>query len=138
MTNTLEAIAQRYEIEIPASLARQIEVPILSGQPQRQGDVFVEPITSNAALGGDLIPSRGIAVVSGENGGHTHLLLPDGLWRPSTASSPTDMSLGTLTVEEGCTAYLWHPEHGMVGFGPGTYRAVRQRTATDSIRAVQD
>lgn len=59
------------------------------------------------------------------------------LWasRQATAASP---DLGTLTVPEGGSAYLMHPEHGAQGIGPGDYILRRQVEAAEQARLVAD
>ena len=46
--------------------------------------------------------------------------------------------LGSLSVGAGAVAYLLHPEHGGIGFGPGNYTISRQREQSEEIRLVQD
>ncbi len=137
ITEQLDVLAERFGIEVPPELAHELDVPIISGKPQRQGDVFWEPFLAPDPIGLEPIPPSGIPVVRGENGGNTHLLLPTGAWAPAS-DSRDEVVLGTLRVADDEAAYLWHPEHGMVGFGPGTYVAKRQRTAMQSIRMIED
>lgn len=74
------------------------------------------------------MPAR-VDVVRGEAGGNTHSLHPSGTcyWDAAAASSPTELTLGTLTVPVGSTAVLAHPEHGYMEIAAGTYRVGRQR-----------
>lgn len=132
MTITLAHAIARHGVEVHDHLDRDALVPVLSGV-QFQGDVAVVPGTRK---GVDPVPREGVAVVRGENGGNTHLLLADGdvKWTARTEG----LVLGFLTVAEGATAYLAHPEHAYSGIGPGTYELRRQREQADEIRMVQD
>lgn len=122
---------------------RDLDIPVLTGL-QFQGDVAVVPAdgwlpnTQKAAP----VPPAGIAVVRGENGGHTHLLLASGpcTWAPSTTAGtdPSDLDLGVLTVPDGASAFLAHPEHAYSGIGAGTYVIRRQREQADVTRFVAD
>lgn len=119
--------------EIPAHLVADAEVPLCSGM-QRQGDVLVRPARKSAKPG-VVIPPDGVAVVRGENGGNTHLLVGDGVWAP--AAGRDLLALGAVDVgPEG--AYLLHPEHGAQGLAPGSYVVSRQREQADEIRRVAD
>lgn len=125
------------EVEIPPHLAADAEVPVVAGKPQRQGDVMVRPMRKGKIAGLKPVPPEGIAVVRGESGGNTHLLVSEGpvFWAPNT----TDRAIqGSLVVEEGATAFLTHPEHGAQGIGPGHYTIRRQREQADEIRIVSD
>ncbi len=137
MRTVIDLIAA-HGVDIDPHLDREATVPVTSGL-QRQGDVIVIP----AAMGQrprsaatKLVPQAGVAVVRGEAGGNTHLLLADGPVRYDAA--PADLTLGVLTVEPGATAYLAHPEHGYAGIGPGTYVIRRQREQADIVRMVAD
>lgn len=136
-TTTYGAVLGAHDVEIPAHLEAQATVPVLTGD-QRQGDIIVLA-TRPGADQGSPIPAEGIAVVRGEAGGNTHLLVGDGpiLWRPQTDGGDR-LHLGTVTVPDGSTAYLLHPEHGAQGLAPGTYRIRRQREQADEIRMVAD
>jgi hypothetical protein len=86
-----------------------------------------------------LVPSGGFPVVRGEVGGNTHLLIADGrVFFDPAPSRAGSLDLGVLTVAEGATAYLAHPEHAYAGIAPGTYTIRRQREQADEIRMVQD
>lgn len=132
--HTYSDILTRHDVEIPAHLEQQAEVPVLSGA-QRQGDLIVLPARPGADAG-ELVTAAGVAVVRGEAGGNTHLLVADGpvYWRPVVGST----TLGTVTVDDGATAYLLHPEHGAQGLAPGSYTIRRQREQADEIRTVSD
>lgn len=134
-TTTYGAILTRHQVEVPAHLEADAEVPVVSGL-QRQGDVLVVPHRASKDKG-QRVPAEGIAVVRGEAGGNTHLLVADGpvSWRPVDNGG---LDLGAVTVEDGSAAYLLHPEHGGQGIGPGSYLIRRQREQADQIRMVQD
>lgn len=125
-----------HDVEIPEHLVAQTEIPLLDGL-QRQGDIIIIPARAGADVGTE-IPREGIAVVRGENGGNTHLLVSDSgtTWRQTNDSE--GFELGTFTVPEGGSAYVIHPEHGAQGFAPGSYRIRRQREQADEIRRVAD
>jgi len=135
--DTLTTLSARHGVELNEHLIADAEVPVLTGI-QRQGDVIVVPTRAGADEGLP-VPPEGIAVVRGENGGNTHLLVADGAvtWRAVTAQRG-QLALGVVTVPEGSTAYLAHPEHGFMGIAPGTYRVSRQREQADEIRVVAD
>lgn len=111
-------------------LADDLEIPVIAGLPQAQGDLIVVPVPKVTA--GKPIPAEGVPLLRG-NGGHTHLLVGDGTWTPAPG-----MELGTLTVPDGGEAYLIHEEHGGTGIGAGTYRVGRQQEAWEQVRAVAD
>ena len=131
--NTQSTLTKRFNTEVLDHLD-DIEVPVLTGL-QRQGDVIVIPMRAGKVEGLKPVPSEGIAVVRGENGGNTHLLLAEG--EVSFAPAPgRDQRLGTLVV--GGTAWLTHPEHGFMGIGKGSYIISRQREQADIVRLVAD
>lgn len=130
---TLQEIMAPHKVEIPAHLEAQAEVPVLTGL-QRQGDVLVIPMKPGLIDGLEPIPAEGVAVVRGEAGGNTHLLVGSG----KVALRANGQSMGSLVVAEGETAYLLHPEHGAQGIGAGTYRIHRQREMADELRLVAD
>lgn len=136
MTITYHSILDRHQVDIPVHLEAQAEVPVLTG-PQRQGDIIVLPSRPSVELGA-LVPASGVPVVRGEAGGNTHLLVADGPVSWLVGSVSDRLHLGTVTVPEGATAFLLHPEHGAQGIGPGTYRVRRQREQADEIRMVAD
>lgn len=122
------------QVEIPDHLLASAEIPVLTGT-QVQGDVIMIP-TRASAKPGEAVPALGVAVVRGENGGHTHLLVGEGvLWAPVAGEG---QALGVVTVPEGSTATLLHPEHGGNAMGPGSYTIRRQREQADEIRLVRD
>ncbi|HEY9371480.1 hypothetical protein [Streptomyces sp.] len=121
-------------------LASQWDVPTVAGL-QHQGDVSVVPasMVADFRLPTRAVPRVGVAVVRGESGGNTHLLLAEGEVRfDSREASATDLTLGSLSVAEGATAFLDHPEHGNTGIAPGEYVLRRKREQADELRMVQD
>lgn len=136
-TMTAAALEERLGVSIDEHLAREIDIPVLAGVPQRQGDVLFIPEPS-ARKATTPLTAAGFPVVRGENGGNTHAVHAD----LGTSFYDPDLSggqrLGVLTVAEGSTAILSHPEHGFMAFGPGTYRVNRQREQADEIRIVAD
>lgn len=136
MSYTLNDVTRLAEAEVLEHLDRQVDVPLLTG-PQPQGDVIVIPAGQIGRVATALVPAAGVAVVRGENGGNTHLLIGDGpvAWAPGRAGAQT---LGTLTVPAGSAAFLLHPEHGAAGVAPGTYVIRRQREQADEVRLVAD
>ena len=140
MITTYGAVLGACDIEIPAHLVADAEVPVLTGM-QRQGDVAVIPARPGADRGAP-VPAEGVAVVRGEAGGNTHLLVGDldqpgaVCWRVTVGGDP--LELGTITVPDGAVAHLVHPEHGAQGIGAGCYRVRRQREQADEIRMVAD
>jgi hypothetical protein len=136
-TLTLTQAITRYGVDVLDHLDRDAAVPILAGV-QFQGDVAVVPIDPVMTCL-TAVPAEGIAVVRGESGGNTHLLLADGPVRfDQQDSSTTSLVLGVLEVPEGSTAYLAHPEHAYTGIAPGTYELRRQREQADELRLVAD
>ncbi|HEX7322017.1 MAG TPA: hypothetical protein VF299_03645 [Mycobacterium sp.] len=111
-----------------------LDVPVLSGM-QRQGDVLVLPreVTAHTA-----VPPAGTPVVRAENGGNTHTVhAADGPVYCDTGT-PEGLRIATLSVPDGSTAYLGHPEHGYMGIAPGSYEIRRQREMAGSARMVAD
>jgi hypothetical protein len=113
-----------------------LEIPVLTG-PQRQGDVFVLPITTRHD--GDPIPAHGVTVVRAEsNTANTHNLHGDGVWDWSP-DADTNLVQGWLTVPAGGAAYLIHTEeHPALAIGPGVYEVRRQREFAGEWRRVAD
>jgi len=136
-TMTAAALESRLGVTIDEHLAREMEIPVISGRPQRQGDVLFMPAPEQRKATTPLT-AAGYPVVRGENGGNTHALHADkgtAFYEPSTRGG---LRLGVLTVADESTAILSHPEHGFMAFGPGTYVVNRQREQADEIRMVQD
>lgn len=138
MTITISDAIARTGVEVLDHLDRSAEVPVVSGL-QRQGDVIVVPHAAGQDKGTQ-IPPDGIAVVRGEAGGNTHALVADGpcTWAPRDLVTAASPDLGTLTVNEGSTAFLAHPEHGFLAIGPGQYNIRRQVEETDRRQLVAD
>ena len=134
---TMEEVLGAHGVEIPAHLEAQAEVPVVTGA-QRQGDVIVLPMRKGDVAGAKPVPAEGVAVVRGENGGNTHLLVAEGAVSFAAAPEREPQTLGTLVVDKNATAFLLHPEHGGQGIGPGNYTIRRQREQADEIRLVQD
>jgi len=140
---TLADAEQHFGVQVDEHHNRQADIPVLTGL-QFQGDVAVIPTTDQTALpiAAASVPRQGVAVVRGESGGNTHLLLASGpcYWAPSATAGtdPSDLDLGVLTVPDGSTAYLAHPEHAFAGIGGGTYLLRRQREQADVARFVED
>lgn len=111
------------------------DIPVLSGM-QRQGDVLVLPA---AVVAKTAVPASGAVVVRGESGGNTHAVYAaDGPVYCDTTDGGA-LRVATLTVPDGSTAYLGHPEHGYMGIGSGSYEIRRQREAmAGSVRMVAD
>ena len=135
---TLETLIDHFGVDVHDYLPRELDVPVIVGL-QVQGDVAVIPTRSSAKVG-NLIPTEGVLVVRGEAGGNTHLLLADGTcsWAPVERVTALAPDLGVVTVSEGATAYLAHPEHGYLGIGSGDYIIRRQVEQAETIRLVQD
>lgn len=129
--HTYDSLMTAHAVQIPEHLEQQAEVPVLAGM-QRQGDLIIIPAE---IAHGMLVGPQGVAVIRGEAGGNTHLLVADGevRWQPTTGQT-----LGHVMVAEGATAFLLHPEHGAQGIAPGSYAIRRQREMADEIRMVAD
>jgi hypothetical protein len=121
-------------------LDSEIDVPVLTGA-QRQGDVLVLPRPQRAPARGP-IPAGGVQVVRAEASTNTHALHSwDGIcyYEADPTGGDTGLTLGTLTVPDGASAYLVHTEeHGANGIGPGTYELRRQREFAGEWRRVAD
>jgi len=139
-TPTLEAVLTRHEQTVLDHLDQQVTVPVVDFG--RQGDVIVIParlvLNEVEFRAVNLVPADGVPVVRGENGGNTHLLVAEGDVRFDSADATTGLALGVLTVAPDAIAYLIHPEHGAIGFGPGTYQVRRQREQAAEVRLVRD
>lgn len=137
---TIEQAIATYGVDVDEHLDRQATIPVHDGL-QFQGDVAIVP---DRMCGGQLtpattpVPQAGVAVVRGENGGNTHLLLGARCFFDAGQPGGEDLDLGVLTVPEGEVAYVAHPEHAYSGIAPGTYELRRQREQADVIRLVQD
>lgn len=133
-----EAI-DRFDTNVLDHLDRDAAIPHIT-DAGIQGDVsflrdqFIAEATT-------AVPAAGVPVVRGENGGNTHALFADGQVfydRAPVDNDPETTVIGTLTVAEGATAFLIHPEHGGMSFGAGTWRVGRQREQADVVAFVED
>ena len=131
---TLQTLITTHGVDVLDHLDREVDVPVLTGM-QRQGDVLVLPRESVTARAP--IPAGGVPVVRGENGGNTHALVGSGFC-DTWSADVSNLTLGTLVVPVGESAYLAHPEHGYLGIGPGVYELRRQREQADVTRMVAD
>ena len=141
-TATLGAVLERAGVDTLGVLDAQIDVPVLTGLAQAQGDLLVLPRPDKPAASTP-IPAAGVLVVRAESsGGNTHSLHSwegPGCFYDERPAGGTGLVLGVLTVPDGATAYLVHTEeHGANAFGPGTYEIRRQREQADEIRVVAD
>ncbi len=136
MATTTEMIKVTGVDVVTAQDIADIEIPVLTGV-QRQGDVLVRPATVTATTP---VSAAGTPVVRGENGGNTHAIYAtDGpVFCDTIAASTTDLRVATLSVSEGSTAYLGHPEHGYMGIAAGSYEIRRQREMGEQMRMVAD
>lgn len=145
ITATHRDVLTRANVTPPDDLIADIEVPIISDAPQRQGDVLVWPRPKLGNAERDqmtVVPAEGVPVVVGEATGNTHLLHPEPgtecLWAPSR-DSRDNLTLGVLHVPTGGVAWLIHTdEHGANGIGPGTYTLKGKREQADEERRVAD
>lgn len=137
MATTAELSAATGVTVVTAS-ADEFDIPVLAGL-QRQGDVIVVPRTDLAEATSP-VPAAGSPVVRGENGGNTHAIYAaDGpVFCDVKSGSAEDLRVAVLTVPEGSTAYLGHPEHGYMGIAPGCYELRRQREMAEELRMVAD
>lgn len=135
---TIDQAIRTFGVDVDEHLDRQATIPVLDGL-QFQGDVAIVPRPGLLAGALKPVPAAGVPVVRGEAGGNTHLLLAAGdVQFDQRVPRDSDLLLGVLTVAEGATAYLAHPEHAYTGIAPGTYELRRQREQADEIRLVQD
>jgi hypothetical protein len=137
----LGSLIERHGIDVLDHLDREVDVPVLRG-PQCQGDLLILPAPEGQAVPGEPIsvPTEGVPLVRGENGGNTHSLVADGpvMWAPAPRRSGS-LDVGVIIVPDGATAFLAHPEHAYAGIGgPGQYVVRRQREQADEIRAAAD
>ena len=102
--------------------------------------MFGQLVVPAQASAKTVVPATGTPVVRGENGGNTHAIYPaDGpVFCDVQAGSVTDLRVAALSVPDGSTAYLGHPEHGYMGVGPGDYEIRRQREMAEELRMVAD
>lgn len=139
---TLATILDHAGIDTLGVLDAQVDVPVLTGLAQAQGDLLVLP-RPNKQAATTPIPTEGVVVVRAETStGNTHSLHTlDGpvCYFDVRDPGPARLVLGVLTVPDGATAYLVHTEeHGANAFGPGTYEIRRQREFAGEWRQVAD
>lgn len=136
MATTTQMIETTGVDVVTATDIADVEIPVLGGT-QRQGDVLVRPTKAAATT---LVPTSGTPVVRGESGGNTHAIYAaDGtVYCDVISGSARDLRVALLSVPEGSTAYLGHPEHGYMGIAPGNYEIRRQREMAEEIRMVAD
>jgi hypothetical protein len=137
MATTTQMIEATGVDVVTATELADVDIPVLGGM-QRQGDVLVRPAIG--VLATTAVPKTGTPVVRGESGGNTHAIYAaDGpVFCDVTAGSARDLKVALLTVPEGSTAYLGHPEHGYQGIAPGSYEIRRQREMAEELRMVAD
>ncbi len=128
----LRTVLDRAGVSTCGVLDAEIDVPILTGA-QRQGDVIVlsRPTRAPATTP---IPAAGVLVMRDEASDRTQTLHSwDGrcCFDADPTGGASGLTLGTLSVPEGCSAYLVHTaEHGANGIGPGTFELRRRRELT--------
>ncbi len=132
-TLTQTELKDRFGHAVPQHIIDSVEVPLLNGL-QIQGDVAFIPQVRSAAVGIP-VPSKGVALVSGESTGNTHLLMPGvGVtWRPLENSLD---NLGVIDVET--EAFVHHNEHGYIGLSAGSYLVRGQTQMLDELERVAD
>ncbi len=133
---TTTQLVEAHGVDIVTDQDFDLDVPVLSGT-MRQGDVLLLPadVTATAA-----VPVTGTVVVRSEASANTHAIFAaDGpVFCDTLAASTTDLRVALLSVPEGSTAYLAHPEHGFMGVATGTYEIRRQREQAEQMRVVAD
>jgi hypothetical protein len=145
VSTTFAALKEQFATatEFVGEFAADLDIPVLTG-PQCQGDVSVCP----AGLYGSkprfaeavTVAASGVEVIrcGAMNNAHTLRTLDKSVtWRP-VAFSGEDVALGLLTVPEGASCFLEHPEHGFNGIGAGSFVIGRQREQAEQVRMVQD
>jgi len=133
----LRDAVERFAVEVLDYLDHEVTLPVVT-TAACQGDVSIlrQPRQAPATTA---IPQTGVPVVRGEAGGNTHSLHAVGpVFFDFADTRAGGLTIGTLTVPEGSTAVLLHPEHGGMQINPGTYRVGRQREMADEIRMVAD
>lgn len=136
MATTTQMVAST-GVDVITAQDMDVDIPVLAGV-QRQGDVLIRPAIG--VLAHTPVPAAGTPVVRGESGGNTHAIFAaDGpVFCDTVTASPGELRVATLTVPEGSTAYLGHPEHGYQGIAPGSYEIRRQREMAEEMRMVAD
>jgi hypothetical protein len=131
---TINDLARTTGVTVVTGLDTDIDIPVLSGL-QRQGDVLVLPAAVTATTS---VPAAGTPVVRGGNGGNTHVVYAADGPVYCDAGTRDGLRVAALTVPDGSTAYLGHPEHGYMGIEPGSYEIRRQREMAGRARMVVD
>lgn len=118
-------------------LDRQADIPRID-RSFCPGDGSILRVTTKAAT--TPIPREGVVFLGvgapGQQTGHPHALHGNGFFDFARTSDIT--LIGTLTVPEGETVLVSHPEHGYGEVLPGTYRVGRQRDYAGEWRQVAD
>jgi|SRR5271166_3938849 len=134
MATTTEMITAS-GVQVSTEQDFDLEIPVCAGL-MRQGDVLIRPTKVTARTP---VPPAGTPVVRGEASGNTHTIIADGPVYCDLLTGPAnDLRIATLSVPQGSTAYLAHPEHGFTGIAPGTYEIRRQREMAEQMRMVAD
>ena len=137
---TIQEMTNATGVTIVTGHENDLEIPVLAGM-QRQGDVIVIPasVIPASVTATTEVTNSGTPVVQGENGGNTHAIFADGpVFCDTYTPSVRELRVATLTVPEGSTAYLGHPEHGFNGIAPGNYEIRRQREMAEEMRMIAD
>lgn len=136
-TRTVGHLTEATGVTVTADWAADVDIPVLTGL-QRQGDVLIVP-SPHVKAAATPVPATGTPVVRGESGGNTHAIHADGkVFVDVREASVASLLVAVITVGEGATAWLAHPEHGFLGIGTGTYEARRQREMAEELRVVAD
>ena len=138
-TKTFGEALGKFSIAIPAELEADVEVPVISGLPQRQGDIGIfprAPMSEGERQAAFVVPEKGHDVVKSQTG-NSHFLHSDGeiLYLEKSAGTLE----GILEVPAGTVAYLIHTdEHGANGIGEGCYEIRGKQEQQDELRRVAD
>lgn len=118
-------------------LDRSMEVPQITAAAC-QGDVSIFR-RDNMTPATTPMPKT-VMVVRSEASSNTHTLHPNGecFFDYNPDASVTNLTIGTLTVAEGSSAFMSHQEHGGIEIMPGTYRIGRQREFQGEWQMVAD
>lgn len=146
MATTYGSALAKIGVSIPGHLVADVEVPVITGEPQGQGDILAVPAEMDgfkmtSEIGYELVPDAGVQVVTGESTGNTHWLhrgfdSPDVSW---ARVSDHPIVLGVVKVPAGQSAELIHTdEHGCNALGPGVYVLRGKQELADQIRRVAD
>lgn len=111
----------------------------------RQGDVFIERVTTIPTQIWKQETSRRVILAHGEMTGHHHVLEaaePADWWKEgeiSTADKKPVASSGALFLSLPTGGTVTHEEHATIELPPGDYRAIRQREySPQAVRNVAD